>query len=681
MAQDDDLFEPRVGRIRSRGGEPRAPKLRSQLVARAARAGTLAKVGNSGGGRAITGGPAKATSGRFNSRGRGAKLAAGFPRGSGWSFDHGFGGRVRPRRVAVKARVVRLAGKAAAASAHLRYLERDGVARDGEPGRMYSTFSDDADGKAFLERGNGDRHQFRFIVSTEDGTGFEDSRPFTRDLMARMEADLGTTLDWVAVDHYDTGHPHTHILIRGRTEDGKTLNIAGDYIAHGVRHRASEIMTRALGVQTEREVHEQLSLEVGADRLTRLDRSLIDRADQGRIDLTLTAGGDPAYQQLLIARARKLETMELAARDAPLRWTLDPAMERTLGDMGRRGDIIRTMHHEMAQTKLDRRPELYVIHDPHALADRRALVGRVVRFGAADADHDRRFLLIDGVDGRTHYVDVGMSGETARVGSVVRLTPKQPDIRTSDRTIAEVAAASNGIYTIGDHLKHDPMATEGFAETHIRRLEALRRAGGPVKRSPDGSWTIALDHLEQRQTHQQRKLRDVPMAIETLSDDRLDRLAQSPGATWLDRELISDQPLSTEDHAFGADVRRALVARQQWLLRQGLGEERGGDVLMPIDLVARLRARELMAVASRLGDELGLEFVEAKRGHEITGRLARKVQVGSDKFGLVQRSKEFTLVPWSDVLERRLGQQVGGVVRSNGINWSFGRQRSGPSIS
>src|SRR6266446_10847179 len=82
-------------------------------------------------------------------------------------------------------------------------------------------------------------------------------RTTTRDLMRQMETDLGTKLDWIAVDHHNTGHPHSHILLRGVTEDGKTLNIAGDYIAYGVRERASEIVTLELGRQSELEVTKQ----------------------------------------------------------------------------------------------------------------------------------------------------------------------------------------------------------------------------------------------------------------------------------------------------------------------------------------------------------------------------------------------------------------------------------------
>jgi hypothetical protein len=192
-------------------------------------------------------------SGRFNARGRGATAAAELKGRSAWSRDAS-GGRTRARRVTVKARIVKLNPQRGAArgrsfvsakavDAHLRYLERDGVNRDGEKGQIYSAERDAEDGRAFLDRGRDDRHQFRFIVSAEDGAELTDLRETTRDLMKTMEADLGTRLDWIAVDHHNTGHPHTHILLRGVTDDGKILNIAGDYIAHGIRERASEIVT------------------------------------------------------------------------------------------------------------------------------------------------------------------------------------------------------------------------------------------------------------------------------------------------------------------------------------------------------------------------------------------------------------------------------------------------------
>ncbi len=60
----------------------------------------------------------------------------------------------------------------------LRYLERDGVTKDGEKGRVYSAGEDEPDGRAFIARGREDRHQFRFILAPEDSVEMGDLRGF-----------------------------------------------------------------------------------------------------------------------------------------------------------------------------------------------------------------------------------------------------------------------------------------------------------------------------------------------------------------------------------------------------------------------------------------------------------------------------------------------------------------------
>ena len=153
-----------------------------------------------------------ARAGRFhgNRIGRGAGVGACWPARDRYAA-------FRVRRVIIKARIVKFKGQGLkAAKLHLRYIQRDGVTRDGQPGELYDRASDRADGKSFIERAEGDRHQFRFIVSAEDGAEYDDLKPFVRRLMERMEDDLGTKLDWVAVDHHNTGHPHTHIVVRGQ---------------------------------------------------------------------------------------------------------------------------------------------------------------------------------------------------------------------------------------------------------------------------------------------------------------------------------------------------------------------------------------------------------------------------------------------------------------------------------
>jgi type IV secretory pathway VirD2 relaxase len=415
-----DDFHIKTGGSRSRGTavNPRSlPFVQQVEIAIRKAGGNPNRIGR---GTAAAGGRKGEGRGRFNARGRGAKAVASFLKDSaGWQRDSA--GRFRSRRVMVKARVVKLnpqrgargtkmRGLASkAADAHLRYLERDGVTHDGEKGRAYSPIENEAAGRKFIERGREDRHQFRFIVAPEDAAEMDELRGFTRDLMRQMEKDLGTQLDWIAVDHHNTGHPHTHIIVRGVTDDGKILNIAGDYIAHGIRHRASELVTLELGHQSEIELRTKLASEVDAERLTRLDKMLIaEQRDQGVIDLRPGEGASYLIREnrhFMISRAKLLERYGLATETVPGRWVISGEAEATLKELGERVDIIKTMHRALADHGLDeeRGVSQYLIHRSKTAEP---VIGRVIGKGLADDEMGERvYLIVDGVDGRVHHLE------------------------------------------------------------------------------------------------------------------------------------------------------------------------------------------------------------------------------------------------------------------------------------
>lgn len=652
----DDEFEPQLGRMRGRGKEQR---YLSRVVKAAKRAGM--KTGRRG---------------RFDGSriGRGASVARVLR-----SRDRL--GAFRSRRVIVKIRPVGLGGKGmGGAKAHLRYIQRDGVTREGEAGALYSPDSDVADGKAFLERCDGDRRQFRFIVSAEDADQYPDLKPFVRRLMTQMEQDLGTKLDWVAVDHFNTGHPHTHIVVRGVNDRGENLLIAREYISHGSRQRAIEIVNLDLGPRTDLEIEERLRSDTGAERLTAIDRRLIRDMDTAR--LVSASDGDPFQQSLRVGRLQKLGRMGLASHVGNGTWRLEPDLANTLRQIGERGDIIRTMQRELTARKLDRAAVDRVIYDPVA-KEATPIIGRVVMRGLADEHEDRHYLLVDGIDGRTHYAEIGKGElvDTIPENAIVRIAPREGGIRAVDRTIDEIAVANGGRYSIDAHLKHDPTASERFAETHVRRLEAMRKISGVVEREPDGSWIIAPDHLARVERFEAMQFRDHPVAIETLSAIPLDKLPGTDAATWLDRELVAEAPVPVRDAGFGHEVRSAQAMRRQWLITEQLADEQDGQTVYRRGMLAALQRRELLRVARQLSDKLGVPFAEAREGEAVQGRLVRAVEMTSGRHALIERSRDFTLVPWRSVLDRHVGKSVSGIMRDGGINWTLGRQRSGPSVS
>ena len=173
---------------------------------------------------------------------------------------------------------------------------------------------------------------------------------------------------------------------------------------------------------------------------------------------------------------------------------------------------------------------------------------------------------------------------------------------------------------------------------------------------------------------------DRPVTVEILSSVPLDRLTRANGATWLDRELTAAEPIPLRDAGFGHEARLAQAARRQWLIDQELADETGGRTRYRPDMLATLQRRELLKVAGQLSDELGVPFVELRTGARIEGVLRRPVDLVGGRFALIEKSREFTLVPWRPVLERQIGKSVSGIMRSDGISWAIGRGRRGPSV-
>jgi len=692
MATDDSDFRIRPGRSRSRGTRvnPRTQSFLTQVKVAVRKAGgNPNRISGSAGGREGK------SNGRFNARGRGAATALTLRDRSAWSRD-GSGARTRARRVMVKARVVKLNPQrgavrgrqfvgAKAVDAHLRYIERDGVTKDGEKGQVYSGERDVEDGRAFLDRGRDDRHQFRFIVSAEEGVDLADPRETTRDLMKQMEADLGTKLDWIAVDHHNTGHPHTHILVRGITDDGKILNIAGDYIAHGVRERASDIVTRELGRQTELEVTKQLEREVDADRFTRLDRMLIAE-QQGREFTDLRPDQDmrDTFRQnraLLIERARKLERMGLATEIETGKWIVSPKAEPVLRELGERGDIIKTMHRALEREGLaeHRHPARYVLHRENATE---RIVGRVLDKGLGGDEMGQRVrLVIDGVDGRVHHIEMDAArAEDVGRGMIVVAGSAPPGPRAADRNIMDVAG-NEGVYRPSQHLERARTAIdriggdpEAFVRSHVRRLEALRRAGHAERIDAD-HWRVPADLAERGQAYDLARDR-ANIRISVLSPTGLDQQIGHDGATWLDRELLSRQRIALAGEGFGQEVKAALEKRKQALVNMGHVKDLGeGQLRAPRDLIQRLDAIDIERAGKLLAAERGLQWQPVVAGSHVTGQLVGSTQLSSGRFAMIDDGLGFSLVPWRPALEQHISRDISGIAMPDGgVDWSFARK-------
>ena len=379
-------------------------------------------------------------------------------------------------------------------------------------------------------------------------------------------------------------------------------------------------------------MRQKLSAQVEQDRFTDLDRQLVRDATDNLVELQTAPQGEHARfrQAMQLGRLRTLAKRGLAEEAAPGQWRLSEGLEQTLRRAGECGDIIKTMHRGLGRAGLNTGASEYSVYDP---SDGRApiLVGHVVDRGLHDELNDNHYVMIDGADGRVHYVALNpkQDMDDLPMGAVVEVRPAATDLKPADRTIADVARGNGGLYATDAHHAADPRASADYVQAHVRRLEALRRAN-IVRRFPDGPWEVPPDFEERV----------------ALRGDR-----------------------------FGADVAEALSQREEQLIAKDLAERDGQTMRYQRNLLKLLRQREVADAGEKLAKETGLAFAPARDGERFEGVYRKPVRLASGKFAVIEKSKEFTLVPWRPVLEQQRGQMIGGVMRGATASFEIGKKR------
>src|SRR6202165_764376 len=251
----------------------------------------------------------------------------------------------------------------------------------------------------------GDERLFKIIVSPE----FADRlnlQQHARDLMQRMQHDLGTQFEWVAAVHHNTGHPHVHIAVRGVDDEGRALRLPRDYIRAGLRGRAEEIATEALGYRAPAHAQEAQRREIAQNRYTSLDR-ILQRYNDGsstHFDVSANPNDDALsesakiLQKHVAARLMHLQTMGLAQFVAAHKWRVQADFENVLRTLQQSCDRQKMLAAHGALVS-DKRLPLQVT----TLRQLQSVAGRVL-LHSEDEQTGKRYLLIEGTDGKVHLI-------------------------------------------------------------------------------------------------------------------------------------------------------------------------------------------------------------------------------------------------------------------------------------
>ena len=640
---DDFDFVPRLGKIRSQGKAKTQLKRLKRVVAK---------------GRLGTRGRSSLAPGAVRHAGRG-KVQAALTRH--WSNQ-------RARRVIVKVHIARAGPTGTAGFAkHVAYVRREGAGRRGERGKLYDRSVDEADAKAFNNRADEDRRQFRLIVSPEDANQMKDLTQFTREFMSQVEKDLGRRLDWVAVNHHDTGQPHVHIVIRGGNTRNGELLIDRKYITQGFRARAQELVTLELGPRRLREMAAARSNEPEREALTAVDHDIARSLTDGRYTPENERGGLSRFDSMVVnRRLRFLETLNLASRQEDGRWTLKEGWQDTLRALGRRGDIIRSLAN-LKGRKIDA-SRLHAL--PRDLNSAGEILGRLAATLLGDELRNGTLALIEGLDGRVWSIEM-TEQETAQLpkpGGIVSIGRKAIEPKPADRTIAAIAERNGGVYSEELHQAADPSSSPAFRLAHKRRLEALRRLG-VVDRNADGTWAVPSNFEESALSADARRQY---LAINVRSWLPLEELIERHAETWLDR--LDQKELAGVAGLLAVELRASLQKRHMWLQREGHLLDVNGKLTN--ESVTSLKIAEWKSAVATESKRTGLALVEITNGSDFRGRYSHHIELANTRLAVVVGTDGFALIEAPSRQLRWQGQNILLTRPNKNIQWKSLLSRS-----
>jgi type IV secretory pathway VirD2 relaxase len=307
--------------------------------------------------------------------------------------------------------------------AHGRYLARESATLENDAkGVGFSRENEAVDITKELANWQtaGDQQFWKLIVSPEFGAKVDLPR-LTRDILRQMETDVGTDLEWVAVEHYNTKHPHVHVVIRGVRNGGEVLRLSREYVQQGIRGVAADLCTRQLGYRTELDGREAERTEVSEKRFTSIDRRLLKYArelDPNPERRYFSVSRNPKQTGLSetarsriqhdVARLVVLEQMGLAEPAGPNNWRLHQDIEQVLRALQRATDRQRTLAaHGVLMS--DERLRIEVLD----LRQVSSVEGRVLVHGQ-DEQTGSNYLMLEGTDAKVHHIAYTTEMEEAR---------------------------------------------------------------------------------------------------------------------------------------------------------------------------------------------------------------------------------------------------------------------------
>ena len=560
-------------------------------------------------------------------------------------------------------------GRAAPLRAHVAYLSREGaqrgrtpeIAADSKPDdptrsvdyltreeaggsvrfAFYDRASDTVDARSITASWSEDPRHFRMIVSAEDGAALGDLRPFIREVMAGLEAKLGTRLEWLAVDHHDTDNPHTHVLIRGRRPDGQELFIPSRLISSGIREQAQEIVTRVLGPRLDVDLVQERFADISRMAVTPLDRELAASRSRRGPDADATGSHRPAGAAGGVGSGRTGNGW-LASRRRP-------------GDCGSGPwPRMRTWCERLRQCS--RAGSRALSSKPIAILPSlgNSSISAPSMKSATSSWPSSKPAAGNSAMRGSNVRRISLSSAGAEPGAIVSFEPNVPD-----RPSLGCGCCADRREKRRHLLAENPRVS--WSRTSTRDLSQPMFA---VSRSC-GAWgwfsgpgmassSLAATTSRTRWLSRSGWFSRAPFSAQVASYWSLSEQVEARAPTHLDRVLVGDAEGPSGEARIAREFEQALQQRRLFLIEQGWMAPH--EAAPSRQAMQRLAQLELTNRARVLSGELGMPVLTYD-AHRVSGVYARRIDLAQGRMALIVGERQANLVPWRPALERFAGRR------------------------
>jgi hypothetical protein len=266
-----------------------------------------------------------------------------------------------------------------------KYLTREGAGRDGKDPELFGT-----DLEEYKKNMVG--KNFRIFLSPESLD--VDTELLAKEFIKKLEKQTGYRFYWQGACHYNTAHPHAHLLINGVDQLGREVNIPRDIVKTFMRETARELCTAQIGLRTQKDLDLEKERELSAHRFTKLD-NYIHEISGGSGELSISVIKRNKEKKRILARLETLRKLNLCAYENN-GYHLKSNWQEDLKTNSRYNTFLRA------------REELQYA-DPSALkvytGEQGLVTGKVTKIYRPDDDaSDNHVVVLETLDGKAYFI-------------------------------------------------------------------------------------------------------------------------------------------------------------------------------------------------------------------------------------------------------------------------------------